>query len=66
MPSLGDTRLSKDLCGGVSQWQLEAEYFADCVLQGKRIDFPAENGLANMKVIDAIYKSVREQCVVTL
>jgi len=46
---------------GVHQWQLEAEYFAERVLKSESIQYPAENGLANAKVIVAIYRSAWEQ-----
>jgi hypothetical protein len=48
------------------QWQLSAEYFAERILRGGRIEFPAENGLANLKVLDAIRRSVRAGNVVTV
>ncbi|MDA4113118.1 MAG: hypothetical protein OK474_03640 [Thaumarchaeota archaeon] len=51
---------------GVHQWQLEAEHFADRVLKSESIQYPAENGLGNAKVIDAIYRSAREQCEIRL
>jgi predicted dehydrogenase len=47
-------------------WQLEAEYFADCVLKSEKISFPAENGILNMKVIDAVYASARDGGGVTV
>ena len=53
-------------CRGTHQYQLEAEYFADRVLQGKDIEWPSESGLANMRVIDAIYASAREGRTVPL
>ena len=43
----------------VHQWQLEAEHFADGILQNRGIDFPGEDGVANMRVIDAIVQSAR-------
>ncbi len=43
--------------GGVHQWQLESEYFADVILSGDKLNYPAEDGLLNMRVIDAIYRS---------
>ena len=46
---------------GVHQWQLEAQYFADRVLKSESIQYPAENGLGNAKVIDAIYRGAWEQ-----
>ena len=51
---------------GDHQWGLEVEHFADWVLREKDIGFPGENGLANMKVIDALYRSGREGRVVTV
>ena len=51
---------------GAHQWRLEAEYFADCVLKSEDIAFPHEHGLANMRVIDAIYKSGRSGQVVAV
>ena len=41
------------------QWRLEAEYFAGRILAGAAIDLPAENGIANMRVIDAVVRSAR-------
>ena len=43
----------------VHHYQLEVEYFADRILNHEPIEFPAGNGLANMKVIDAIVQSAR-------
>ena len=51
---------------GAHQWELEVEHFADCVLRGEGIAYPSENGLANMKVIDAIYVSGGEGRAVAL
>jgi predicted dehydrogenase len=46
--------------GAVHQWRLEAEYFAGRILSGDPIDLPAENGAANMKVLDALVRSAGE------
>ncbi len=45
---------------GKHQWQLEVEYFADRILNNEELHFPAEDGLANMRVLDAIYESARQ------
>ena len=45
---------------GVHQYQLEAEYFADHVLSGKQIELPAENGVANTRVLEALSASAKE------
>ena len=51
---------------GAHQWQLTTDYFADHVLNGTELQWPGENGLANMKVLDAILQSARESRPVTL
>ena len=55
-----DATLEKIGCEGVHLWQLGAEFFADRVLNDEPLRFPAENGLANMRVIDAIFESARQ------
>ena len=47
-------------CSPVHQWQLGLEYFADRILNGEPIGPPAENGLANVRAIDAVFQSARE------
>lgn len=47
-------------CEGVHQWRRTVEFFCDAVLQNRPLSFPAENGLANMRVIDAIFQSARQ------
>ena len=48
------------------QWRSEAEYFADRILRGESIEPPAEDGRANATVMEAIYKSAREDRIVFL
>ena len=61
-----DSKAEAITCQGEHQWQLAAEYFADCVLYGRPIEFPAENGLANTCVLQALLKSAREERPVIL
>jgi xylose dehydrogenase (NAD/NADP) len=49
-----------------NHYQLMVEHFADCVLNGKPLRFPPEDGRANMCVIDALYESVRSGSVVQI
>ena len=42
----------------INQYTLEAEEFADALLQGRPLRIPPEDGVANMRVIDALYRSV--------
>ena len=44
-------------CEGVHQWRRTVEFFSDDILQDRPLSFPADNGLANMRVIDAIFQS---------
>jgi predicted dehydrogenase len=39
------------------QFTLEAEHFADCILNDKRPESPGEEGLKDMLAIEAIYKA---------
>jgi xylose dehydrogenase (NAD/NADP) len=50
----------------VHQWQLEVEFFGDRVLTARPIELPAENGVANMRVIDAVVESARSGAPVEL
>jgi D-xylose 1-dehydrogenase (NADP+, D-xylono-1,5-lactone-forming) len=43
----------------VHQWRLEAEFFADRILTGRPVELPGENGVANMRAIDAVVESAR-------
>ncbi len=49
-----------------NHYQLMVEHFADCVLNGKLLRFPPEDGRANMRVIDALYESARSGRVVEI
>ena len=51
---------------GVHQWQLQIDHFADQVLQGNTGPSAGRDGLANMKVMDAIYESARQEREVPL
>ncbi len=66
IPGQEDSRTEQIAVKGEHQWQLEAEFFAGLILAGEQLKFPAEDGLANMKVLDAIHKSAREKQPVTI
>ncbi|MGD1992721.1 MAG: Gfo/Idh/MocA family oxidoreductase, partial [Anaerolineae bacterium] len=44
---------------GVDEYQLMVEHFADCVLRDLPVRYPATEAAANMRVIDALYRSAR-------
>lgn len=41
------------------QYREQVEHFCDCILTGKPLWYDGDNAIANMKVIDAIYKSAK-------
>jgi D-xylose 1-dehydrogenase (NADP+, D-xylono-1,5-lactone-forming) len=49
-----------------NHYQLMVEHFAGCVQNSKPLQFPPEDGRANMRVIDALYESARSGCVVQI
>ena len=51
---------------GEHQWKLEVEYFAQAIQNGAELAFPAETGVSNMEVIDAIYASAKEASPISL
>ena len=55
-----ETRREEVRVRGVHQWQLEVEYFADRILKSEPIGYPMENGLAQTKAMDAVYKSAKK------
>jgi xylose dehydrogenase (NAD/NADP) len=68
LPGTGDTTLRlrrgrKDesvlTIGGVDEYRLMVEHFADCVLNGKPLRYPPSEAADNMRVIDALYRSAR-------
>lgn len=44
---------------GVDEYQCMVEHFADCVLHDKQPRYPADEAARNMRVIEALYESVR-------
>jgi predicted dehydrogenase len=44
---------------GVDEYRLMVEHFADCVLHDRPLRYPASEAVANLQVIDALYRSAR-------
>jgi xylose dehydrogenase (NAD/NADP) len=55
-----------EIVPGVDQYRLMVEHFSECILKGKSLDFPPEESVANMRVLDALAQSARERRVVDL
>jgi predicted dehydrogenase len=50
----------------MDQFAAEMDDFAQCILENRPTRVPGEEGLRDMKIITAIYKSVRTGKVVNL
>jgi len=50
----------------VHQYRLEQEFFADRVLTGRPMERPGEDGVAGMRVLDAVVQSAQRRAPVTL
>jgi xylose dehydrogenase (NAD/NADP) len=55
-----------EIIPGMDQYRLMVEHFSDCVLKEKAPDFPAEESVANMRVLDALARAARERRAVDL
>jgi predicted dehydrogenase len=68
VPGEGDTKIRVQKGGdvheetipGTNQYTLEVDHFSRAVLDGTPLPAPAEDGVANMAVVDALHRSARE------
>ncbi len=51
----------EDTIPGVDHYRLEAEEFAAYLIEGRPPRYPADDAVANMRAIDALYRSARAQ-----
>jgi xylose dehydrogenase (NAD/NADP) len=56
---IGSRRTETVCIEAVHQYRLEQEFFAERILTGGSMELPGENGVANMRVIDAVVRSAR-------
>jgi predicted dehydrogenase len=63
---IGDGRTETVRTEAVHQYRLEQEFFSDRILAGGRMEPPGEDGVANMRVIDAVVRSARTGAPVKL
>ena len=55
----GHAGVREHLVPGVDEYRLMVEHFADCVTGGTPVRYPAREAAANMRVIEALYRSAR-------
>ena len=48
------------MIAGVDEYRLMVEHFADCIGQDRLPRYPASEAAANMRVIEALYRSARD------
>jgi predicted dehydrogenase len=51
---------------GATQWAGQLDHMAQCIMQNKESIVPGEEGLRDIRIIEAIYQSARERRRVTL
>ena len=47
---------------GVDEYRLMVEHFADCVINDRQLRYTADEASLNMRVIDALYQSAKNNC----
>ncbi len=52
--------LEQHVIHGADEYRLMAEHFADCILEDRPPRYPASEAAANMRVIEALHQSARE------
>ena len=51
---------------GTDEYQRMVEHFADCVLTGQPVRYPVSEAVANLRTIEALYRSARTAAPVRL
>ena len=58
--TLGDRSATEETFDIADQYRLQGEAFSRCLREGSALEFPLEDSLLNMRVVDALFRSVRE------
>jgi len=70
LPGTGDVTIEEHhgrresgshLVAGADEYQLMVEHFSDCVREGKPARYPLSESAANMRAIEALYRSARNE-----
>jgi predicted dehydrogenase len=59
---LGDATARPETFADVDQYMLQGEAFSEIVRSGRKEDYPLEDAIANMRVIDALFRSAESEC----
>ena len=54
---LGDASAQAETFDMVDQYTIQGELFSDAIRSGKPVEFPLEDAVKNMRVIDALFRS---------
>lgn len=58
--TVGNNKVEELIFDPVDQYTLQGDYFSKAILDNTAVPIPFEDAIANMKVIDAIFKSVEK------
>ncbi len=58
--ALGDASATEESFDVTDQYGLQGEAFSRCVREGSSLEFPLEDSVLNMNVVDALFRSGRE------
>ncbi len=56
----GDRSANEEAFDVTDQYRLQGEAFSRCVREGSTLEFPLEDSVRNMRVVDALFRSARE------
>jgi predicted dehydrogenase len=57
---LGDASAQTETFDIVDQYTLQAEVFSHAIRSGEPLEFPLENGVQNMRILDALFRSAQK------
>jgi predicted dehydrogenase len=56
---LGDASAREETFAVCDQYAIQGDLFSEAVRSGKPVEFPLENAVQNMRVIDALFRSAK-------
>jgi len=57
--ALGDTSAKEETFPICDQYAIQGDLFSEAIRTGKPLEFPLENAVQNMRIIDALFRSAR-------
>jgi predicted dehydrogenase len=57
--ALGDASAKEETFPVCDQYAIQGDLFSEAIRSGKPVEFPLENAVQNMRIIDAIFRSAK-------